>query len=218
MKSVISKITSVFQKPTRMLDEATLNEYLEQSQFIRYVMYRDIWQFVNKEFHGRRWVNPRMVEFGGSNTLIKAFFSHSGYEIAANYPEVDLLELKGYADNTYDFAVLDQVLEHVEDPVKALKEIHRVLKKNGWLICTTPFLIQIHNYPSDYWRFTKEGMKKLLKNFSEVKVQSWGNRKTVIYHLQCNGWPTAREIRAQGYFDLTNEEDYPCVLWSYAKK
>ena len=158
MKSVINKITSVFIKPDHSLPESALLEYLEQSQFIRYEMYRDIWRFVNREFHGKRFDNPRITEFGGSNTLIKAFFNHPGYEIAANYPEVDLRNLSGYADNTLDFAVLDQVLEHVEDPVKALNEIHRVLKKGGWLICTTPFLIQIHNYPSDYWRFSKEGM------------------------------------------------------------
>jgi SAM-dependent methyltransferase len=201
-----------------MLPEAALKEYLEQSQFIRYEMYYDIWRFVNSEFHGKRWDEPRMVEFGGSNTLIKSFFNHPGYEIAPNYPNVDLRDLKEFSDNTYNFIILDQVLEHVEDPIKALQEIHRVLKKNGWLICTTPFLIHIHNYPSDYWRFTREGMKKLLENFSTAEVKSWGNRKTAIYHLQCEGWPTTKEIREQGYFDLTNEENYPYVVWSYAQK
>lgn len=218
MKSIVNKIASAFKRPVNMLDENTLNEYLEQSQFIRYEMYRDIWKFVNKEFHGKKYNQTRIVEFGGSNTLIKAFFNDKSYEIAPNYPEVDLRNLKGYADNTYDFVILDQVLEHVEDPVKALREIHRVLKSGGWLICTTPFLIQIHNYPSDYWRFSKEGMKKLLENFKDVTVKTWGNRKTAIYHLQCEGWPTTKEIREQGYFDLTNEENYPYVVWSYARK
>jgi SAM-dependent methyltransferase len=215
---MLDKINTILGRKDNRLPEETMLEYLEQSQFIRYEMYRDIWRFVNREFHGKNYENPRMAEFGGSNTLIRAFFNHPNYEIAPNYPEVDLRNLKNYRDGTYDFVVLDQVLEHVEAPAKALSEIHRVLKKGGWLICTTPFLIQIHNYPSDYWRFTKEGMKKLLENFSEVQVQSWGNRKTAIYHLQCEGWPTAREIREQGYFDLANEENYPYVVWSYAKK
>ncbi|GIV33725.1 MAG: hypothetical protein KatS3mg031_1260 [Chitinophagales bacterium] len=218
MSEALKKLFSRLRPQTAILPEATFREYLEQSQFIRYAMYEDIYRFINEEFHGRFWENPRMVEFGGSNTLIKAIFNHPGYEIAPNYPEVDLTHLVNYADNSYDFVVLDQVLEHVHNPVKALHEVHRILRKGGWLICTTPFLIQIHNYPSDYWRFSKEGMKQLLHAFSHVEVKSWGNRKTAIYHLQHEGWPSAKEIRQQGYFDLTNEENYPYVIWSFARK
>lgn len=41
--------------------------------------------------------------------------------------------------------------------------------------------------PDDYWRFTPSGMRVLLEKsgFSEVVVNSWGNKKCVKRNL---GW------------------------------
>ena len=41
-------------------------------------------------------------------------------------------------DNHYDAVLLTQVLEHVPDPTKVLKEIYRVLKPNGIILFTEP--------------------------------------------------------------------------------
>ena len=46
--------------------------------------------------------------------------------------------LAGIPDNTFDYAVSFQVIEHIEDDVTFLKEIYRVLKPGGQLILTTP--------------------------------------------------------------------------------
>jgi ubiquinone/menaquinone biosynthesis C-methylase UbiE len=43
-----------------------------------------------------------------------------------------------FKDNYFDFVVCSEVLEHVRDDVKALKELHRVLKPNGKLVITVP--------------------------------------------------------------------------------
>lgn len=59
-----------------------------------------------------------------------------------------------------------ETLEHVEFPRKALEEVHRILKPNGILIITSVMKFPIHEYPYDYWRFTPEAFKSLLKSFS----------------------------------------------------
>ncbi len=43
-----------------------------------------------------------------------------------------------FEDNSYDFVMCNHVLEHVEDDIKAMQEIHRVLKPNGWAILQVP--------------------------------------------------------------------------------
>ncbi|UCG54657.1 MAG: class I SAM-dependent methyltransferase, partial [Dehalococcoidia bacterium] len=68
-----------------------------------------------------------------------------------NYPEIDMQNMP-YDENTFDFVISDQVIEHLEDPMLALNESHRVLKIGGIAIHTTCFLNYIHFCPQDLWR------------------------------------------------------------------
>ena len=65
--------------------------------------------------------------------------------------------------------ILD-TLEHVEFPRKAMKEVHRILKPNGILIMSSAMNFPIHDYPFDYWRFTPEALRSLLKPFTSSFV------------------------------------------------
>jgi len=58
-------------------------------------------------------------------------------------------------------------LEHVEYPHKALGEIHRVLKPDGIAIISSVMHFPIHDHPYDYWRFTPEAFRSLLKPFTD---------------------------------------------------
>ncbi|MGK7389015.1 MAG: class I SAM-dependent methyltransferase [Candidatus Cyclobacteriaceae bacterium M2_1C_046] len=44
-----------------------------------------------------------------------------------------------FNDNHFDVAICNHVLEHVENDIQAMKEIHRVLKPGGWAILQVPF-------------------------------------------------------------------------------
>lgn len=70
--------------------------------------------------------------------------------------------------------ILD-TLEHVEFPRKAMEEVYRILKPNGILIVSSIMNFPIHDYPYDYWRFTPQGFKSLLKPFAFSFVDSVGN-------------------------------------------
>ena len=52
-------------------------------------------------------------------------------------------------------------MEHVAKPWLAAKNIENILKHGGLLIWTTPWVWRIHGYPSDYWRFTPNGVRQL---------------------------------------------------------
>lgn len=81
------------------------------------------------------------------------------------------------SSNYFDIALLFEVLEYLENPRVAFKEIRRILKKEGFLIITTPFLYPLHDVPYDRNRFSTTGLKELLKNggFKIVKVKAQGN-------------------------------------------
>ena len=61
-------------------------------------------------------------------------------------------------------------LEHVEYPHTALTEIHRILAPNGIALITSVMDFPIHDYPHDYWRFTPEAFRSLLKPFQSCFV------------------------------------------------
>lgn len=44
-----------------------------------------------------------------------------------------------FADNTFDVAFCNHVMEHVDDDLQAMSELHRILKPGGWAIIQVPF-------------------------------------------------------------------------------
>lgn len=58
--------------------------------------------------------------------------------------KMDIHEMP-FDDNSFDVVICNHVLEHVEDDIKALSEIYRVLKNGGWAILQVPFFYPLPN-------------------------------------------------------------------------
>jgi len=78
-----------------------------------------------------------------------------------------------------------EVLEHVEEPEKALVELQRVLKKKGTLYLSIPFLVGIHADPYDYQRWTiHKAAKEFRKNGLVIKKSYYmGGVSSVIHDI-----------------------------------
>lgn len=95
-------------------------------------------------------------------------------------PGVDMiLNLHDVAlpDATAGTVLCLDTLEHVEYPHKAVQEIHRILKPEGIAVITSVMDFPIHDYPYDYWRFTPEAFRSLLKPFAHCLVGYVGVKK-----------------------------------------
>jgi len=96
------------------------------------------------------------------------------------YPGIDVVhDLKDplpFPDNSFDIILLSNVLEHFENTEQLLKECRRVLKKGGFVIGAVPFMIQIHQEPRDFYRFTLYGLEYHFKNagYQNVSVEPLG--------------------------------------------
>ena len=71
---------------------------------------------------------------------------------------------------TFDVIICTEVLEHVNNPFNAVKEMHRLLKKRGRIYLSTPYNFRIHGPLPDNWRFTEHGLRVLFSSFSSINV------------------------------------------------
>jgi SAM-dependent methyltransferase len=81
-------------------------------------------------------------------------------------PTIDVCasaECLPFPDETFDLVVSQEVLEHVRDPFRAMQEMRRALKEGGVIYCQVPFIIGYHPGPTDFWRFTREGIRELVE-------------------------------------------------------
>lgn len=65
-------------------------------------------------------------------------------------------------DESVDVVLSTQVLEHVVNPALYLSESFRILKKGGKIVLSTHGYWMYHPDPTDYWRWTSSGLKKVI--------------------------------------------------------
>ncbi len=72
--------------------------------------------------------------------------------------------LVGETPDDFNLILSTQVLEHVPNPAVYLAECRRLLKPGGKLLLTTHGLYEDHLCPSDYYRWTADGLRLTLKD------------------------------------------------------
>ena len=86
---------------------------------------------------------------------------------------------------SFDSILCNQVLEHVFDPDAFVAEMHRVLKPQGLLLLTVPFVWDEHEQPFDYARYSSFGLKALLERhgFAVIEQRKIGTNVSVLFQL-----------------------------------
>lgn len=81
-----------------------------------------------------------------------------------------------FPDESFDTVLANQVFEHVFNPDEFLSNISRVLRPNGYLLLTVPFVWDEHEQPYDYARYSSFGLRHILEKHGFVVVE---HRKSV---------------------------------------
>ncbi len=125
-------------------------------------------------------------------SVLKAIDDYTGLDIKDNRPitakeESDIVLFDGkhfpFEPQQYDSLLCTEVLEHVFEPQDFINEMYRVLKEDGRVLLTTPFLWPLHEEPYDFYRYTKYALKELFERagFSEITIQARGD-----WHTNCS--------------------------------
>lgn len=128
----------------------------------------------------------KVLDIGTSTGTMLDIFKDNGWETYGVEPSVNaqIAQKKGHnitksnfenaklKPNFFDAVVMNHILEHVEDPLKVMKKINKILKKDGVVLIDVPnfaslsskilkkrwpyILVNEHNY-----HFTPQTLKKL---------------------------------------------------------
>lgn len=81
-----------------------------------------------------------------------------------------------FEDVSFDCAMATEVLEHVPDPHAFLTEVRRILRPEGVLFMTMPFLWPLHETPHDECRYTPFAVHRLLSiaGFKHIEIRALG--------------------------------------------
>lgn len=124
----------------------------------------------------------KILDYGCGNKPYRELFgakfrTYVGADIAGNRAAELVLDGEGRVpaeDGSFDCVLSSQVLEHVTNPKLYLKEAHRLLRPGGSLVLSTHGIWPYHPDPTDYWRWTIEGLQFEVRQagFEIVMMQS----------------------------------------------
>lgn len=129
---------------------------------------------------------------GDEKALQTGEFDYGNLDIISDITEIP------EPDASFDVIMCTEVLEHLTDPVKAIKEFSRLLKPNGQLIITAPFCSLTH--------------------FAPYHFSSGFNKYWYENHLNTYGFENLEITTNGNYFDYLGQEmaRLPFVSKSYS--
>ena len=89
-------------------------------------------------------------------------------------------------DKSFDVILCTEVIEHIPDPISAIKEISRIIKPGGVLLITAPLQSGLHQEPYHFYGgYTKYWYQKFLteNGFSDLKIETNGSLHTTYFAL-----------------------------------
>jgi SAM-dependent methyltransferase len=93
-----------------------------------------------------------------------------------------------FASASFDTILCTEVLEHTRQPFAVLAEFARVLRPQGHVLISVPFIYPVHEEPHDYWRFTRYGLQTACTSagLQPVYVRSKGGPLATLISLSTN--------------------------------
>ena len=118
---------------------------------------------------GQGAAGKRVLDVGCGLKPYYPFFENAAAYVGVDVVESPMTDIVGaiealpVEDASFDVVLCTQVLEHVDDPPLAVRELHRVTAPGGRVLASTHGTQVYHPNPGDHWRWTHTGLEKLFQ-------------------------------------------------------
>lgn len=164
----------------------------------QYLTYRRLWLDQMLSFFAPEMCGT-VLDLGGKRTHKRGTFQPPEAQASAwwylNLEPVTVPDLFAdvtavpFPDEAAEVIICTEVLEHLRQPEACTREIWRVLKPGGVAFVSVPFLYPIHADPYDFQRFTADGLRQLLGQFSSLEILPMGGFWGVLGMFLESGLP-----------------------------
>lgn len=120
--------------------------------------------------------NKRVIHFAPENMLRDVLRACAGYYATADMiredveMKVDISDMSDIQVGSFDLIVACDVLEHVENDVSAVREIHRILSLGGYAVLTVPQKDNLAKTLQDPTVVTPEGRERMFGQSDHLRI------------------------------------------------
>jgi predicted SAM-dependent methyltransferase len=118
----------------------------------------------------------RILHVAPENNLqqVLTSYAHFDYLCADLSPsfttvKIDITNIQ-YEDNSFDVIICCHVFEHIQNDLRAMSELYRVLKHGGWAILQVPISLSLKNTYEDPMIMTPDDRKKAFGQSDHVRI------------------------------------------------
>ena len=94
-------------------------------------------------------------------------------------------ERTGLPNQSVDFILCTQVLEHTRAPWLSMREFARILRPGGMALISVPHVWFFHPHPFDYWRMTSQGLRALCDEggLRVIELRAQGGSAAALFQV-----------------------------------
>ena len=158
---------------------------------MRYGVFHTLQKLSEGQSLARIWMNVALAEERISGKTVDIgggrapdYFAYLGRESGTDVEALDgsisginfETDRLPYESGSVDTVLACNILEHIYNHQHLLEEAKRILRSGGALVGFVPFWVGYHPDPNDYFRYTKEALKRMLEDagFTGISVREVG--------------------------------------------
>ncbi len=168
---------------TQLSDNYVYQRSLLAYHYAANIIHGNVLEIGTGEGYGIEMISSKATQF----TTVDQFVKNIDFTKYSNvqFKQITVPPFTGLMDDTYDFVITFQVIEHIENDLEFLKEIYRVLKPGGKLIVSTPnILTTLTRNPWHVREYKHNELTKLSNSvfLSTETLGTYGNETIMNYY------------------------------------